>query len=619
MKKSVKHAIVIAVVAILALLWHSMVRPWEWWQKLQKTGPLWSAEQKIEDMLWSAEQSMEDILYRRPVGTSKNIKIIGIDEETLNTYGKFEDWSREKLADLIELFSADEEYAPRVIALDFLLVSNSQGKAEADTRLAETVKKAGNVVAASNLVERTAFEKDESGKTYVDLWNISQVELPYEQLASAAEIGFADSLPDLDGYTRRTRLTASKENTTYYSFAYQIYRKNLEAQGKQPSDYDSFVQFLYSGAPGDYEKVSLVDVLEGRTDIKAYKNCIILVGAYAPGMQDSLHVAVDHGKQMYGVEVHANIVDALLYNKIVRDVPAVIACMAAILLLAGYTFVGLRQKKLLYILLEGIGVIVLWLAAGMLLKSMKWLLPVSVVIIGTTLLMVYFVITKYVLEKLEKRRVLKAFERYVAPEIVKELGKDESFESRLGGERRDIAVLFVDIRGFTTMSESLQPEQVVDILNEYLELTSSSIFNNQGTLDKFIGDATMAVFNAPMDLDDYVFKAVCAAYDMRKGAEILEKKLTEQFGNSVQFGIGVNCGPAIVGNIGSVKRMDYTAIGDTVNTAARLESNAKRGEILISEAVYERIKDRIEAEPVGELSLKGKATKILTYRLIDIK
>ena len=100
---------------------------------------------------------------------------------------------------------------------------------------------------------------------------------------------------------------------------------------------------------------------------------------------------------------------------------------------------------------------------------------------------------------------------------------------------------------------------------------------------------------------------------------MLEKKLMEQFGKSVQFGIGVNCGPAIVGNIGSVKRMDYTAIGDTVNTAARLESNAKRGEILISEAVYERIQERIVAEPVGELSLKGKAQKILTYRLIDVK
>lgn len=614
MKKSVKNAIVIAVVVLIALLWHSMIKPWEWQQKMMKT--------ETPGFLWSVEQQIEDLLYRRPEGTSNNIKIIGVDEKTLDAYGEFEDWSREKLADLIEVLSADESRAPRVIALDFLLISNSEGKAEEEARLAEAAKKAGNVVLASNLVYRTAFETDETGNTYYDKWNISMIERPYEQLDSVVTVGFTNSFPDVDGFIRRVKLMDSQREETNYSFAYQIYRKNLEAQGKQPADYDSTIQFCYSGSPGDYEMVSLVDVLDGKQSediIKAYKNCIILVGAYAPGMQDSFHVAVDHGEQMYGVEVHANIVDSLLKNKIVKDVPITVSAIITVLVLAVYAFAAMRQKKLLPVLLEGFGVIVVWLAAGIVLKNMMWLLPVSVVTIGTALLMIYFVITKYVLERVEKKRVLKAFERYVAPEIVKELGKDESFESRLGGERRDIAVLFVDIRGFTTMSESLQPEQVVDILNEYLELTSSSIFNNQGTLDKFIGDATMAVFNAPMDLDDYVFKAVCAAYDMRKGAEILEKKLTEQFGNSVQFGIGVNCGPAIVGNIGSVKRMDYTAIGDTVNTAARLESNAKRGEILISEAVYERIKDRIEAEPVGELSLKGKATKILTYRLIDIK
>lgn len=595
MKKGLKQVILITAVVLLAVLWQGI--------GINKIG-----------LLRRVEQGMEDMLYRRPVGTSKNIKIIGVDEETLNAYGKFEDWSREKLAELIELLSADAEYAPRVIALDFLLVSNSQGKAEEDARLAEAAAKAGNVVLASNLVYRTAF-----GKDYFDEWSISQVELPYEQLASVAETGFANTLLDSDGYIRRARLHASQGKEINHSLAYQVYRKNLEAQGMQPADFDNVIQFQYSGVPGDYEKVSLVNVLEGKTDIKAYKNCIVMVGAYAPGMQDAFHVAVEHGEQMYGVEVHANIADSLLHNKIVTNVPALVSVVFAALVLAVYAFAALKQKKLLPVLMEGLGVIVLWLLAGMLLKSMKWLLPVSVVTIGTALLMIYFVITKYVLERLEKKRVLKAFERYVAPEIVKELGKDESFESRLGGERRDIAVLFVDIRGFTTMSESLEPEQVVDILNEYLELTSRSIFNNQGTLDKFIGDATMAVFNAPVDLDDYVFKAVCAAYDMRKGAEVLEKKLTEQFGNSVQFGIGVNCGPAIVGNIGSVKRMDYTAIGDTVNTAARLESNAKRGEILISEAVYERIKDRIEAEPVGELSLKGKATRILTYRLMEIK
>lgn len=605
MKKSVKHAIIIAVVIVLAFLWHSAVQPWK---VLERAG-----------VLWSVEQQMEDMLYRRPVGTDKSIKIIGVDEKTLNTYGKFENWSREKLAELIEVLTKDPEWAPAVIALDFLLVSDSKDNPETDARLAEAAGKAGNVVVASNLIYSTVFETDEDGTITSNEWHIEQVELPYEGLKEAATVGFTDPLQDPDGYIRRVRSFAYHEEEIQRSFAYQTYAAAMEAREKTVQEADAIIQFQYSGAPGEYEMVSLVDVLNGNVDTRGFKNSIVMVGAYASGMQDSLHVAVDHGKQMFGVEVHANITDALLNGKLVREVPAVIACAVAVLLLAGYTFVALRQKKLLYILTEGIGIIVCWLAAGLILKTKGWLLPLSVVIFGAILIMVYFVITKYVLERLEKKRVLKAFERYVAPEIVKELGKDEAFESRLGGERRDIAVLFVDIRGFTTMSESLEPEQVVDILNEYLELTSQSIFNNQGTLDKFIGDATMAVFNAPVDLEDYVYKAVCAAYDMKKGAEVLEKQLVERFGNSVQFGIGVNCGPAIVGNIGSVKRMDYTAIGDTVNTAARLESNAKRGEILISEAVYERIKERIEAEPVGELALKGKATKILTYRLLNIK
>ena len=151
------------------------------------------------------------------------------------------------------------------------------------------------------------------------------MELPYEQLASVAETGFANTLLDSDGYIRRARLHASQGKEINHSLAYQVYRKNLEAQGKQPADFDNVIQFQYSGVPGDYEKVSLVNVLEGKTDIKAYKNCIVMVGAYAPGMQDAFHVAVEHGEQMYGVEVHANIADSLLHNKIVTNVPALVS------------------------------------------------------------------------------------------------------------------------------------------------------------------------------------------------------------------------------------------------------------------------------------------------------
>ena len=215
--------------------------------------------------------------------------------------------------------------------------------------------------------------------------------------------------------------------------------------------------------------------------------------------------------------------------------------------------------------------------------------------------------------------MLSTFKQYMAPQVVDKLTKGNDFEIKLGGEKRDVAVMFVDIRGFTPMSENLQPEQVVQILNEYLTLTTESIFKHNGMLDKFIGDATMAVFNAPFDLEDYLYEAVATAWDIKSGSDELGKKLMEQFGRTVSFGIGVNCGDAVVGNIGCEFRMDYTAIGDTVNTAARLESRAKPGQILISEALYKALEDRIEAEEVGEMELKGKSNKIMVYSVTSIE
>ena len=218
-------------------------------------------------------------------------------------------------------------------------------------------------------------------------------------------------------------------------------------------------------------------------------------------------------------------------------------------------------------------------------------------------------------EVIHRKKVLSAFKKYVAPQVVDEISKQKDFKIILGGENRNIAVLFVDIRGFTPMSESLEPEQVVGILNEYLQLTTQAVFHNGGTLDKFIGDATMAIFNAPFDLEDYIYKAVCTARDIATGSAELEQKLMERFGRSISFGIGINCGNAVVGNIGCEYRMDYTAIGDTVNTAARLESKAGPGEILVSEAVYEHLRGRVRMEYVEKMMLKGKKEGVNVYRV----
>ena len=253
------------------------------------------------------------------------------------------------------------------------------------------------------------------------------------------------------------------------------------------------------------------------------------------------------------------------------------------------------------------------LVAGALLYQAGYVIPLVGLPLVITGNYVAYVLFRFLMEQRKRQEVLGVLKKYVAPQVVEKVSKSGEFHVELGGERRQIAVMFVDIRGFTSMSEKMEPEQVVEILNTYLSLTTNAIFKNGGTLDKFIGDATMAVFNAPLDLDDYIYRAVCTAVDIVNGAKKMEQQLMEKYGREISFGIGIHCGPAVVGNIGCDFRMDYTAIGDTVNTASRLESRAGAGEILVSEQVYEAIKDRICVGEKRQLSVKGKEKIINVY------
>ena len=203
----------------------------------------------------------------------------------------------------------------------------------------------------------------------------------------------------------------------------------------------------------------------------------------------------------------------------------------------------------------------------------------------------------------------------MAPQVVDELSKQKNYRIELGGRSRDIAVLFVDIRGFTSLSEGMGPEEVVDILNHYLGDITNAIFQNGGTLDKFIGDAVMAIYNAPLNVEEYCCKAVQTAFDIIESMKLVNMELKKTYGREIGCGVGIHCGKAVVGNIGCEYRMDYTAIGDTVNIAERLESLAKADEILISSDVYEQIKERFEAVPIGEKELKGRQDKVTVYRM----
>ena len=567
------------------------------------------------------DQSTSDILNQKASGVDKNIYIIGIDDKTLEKYGAITDWGRELSGELVERLNENPDAKPAVIGFD--VIYSEEGNKEGDKYFAKACKKSGNVVAVSSFSFKEQPETDENGKITYNPYHINGVLRPYEELQKSVKTGFANTTVDSDGYVRRAMVSIDDGGETVYSFAFQVYEEYQKARGEKavlPETHGDGNQFYfsYSGKPGAYTEISMADVMDGTVDTKIFQDSIVLVGAYCVGMQDSFKPAISHDNEMYGVEIHANIIQALLEGK--TQSPVSRGWYALFTgLLCGAFFLFAKRAKMLW---TTIVFAILIVGNTIMVKVMYhqgYVLPV--IFLPIVLLLIYagHLIQEYITERMRRRRVVSVFKQYVAPQVVDKISKDKDFEMVLGGENRHIAVLFVDIRGFTTMSESLAPEQVVEILNEYLSLTTKSIFDNSGTLDKFVGDATMAVFNAPFDLEDYIFKAVCAAWDMKQGADTIAEKFEKRFGKSVSFGIGVNCGNAVVGNIGCDFRMDYTAIGDTVNTAARLESNAKRGQILISEQVYEAVKDRIEATAIGEIPLKGKTQGVYVYQLDSVK
>jgi adenylate cyclase len=217
----------------------------------------------------------------------------------------------------------------------------------------------------------------------------------------------------------------------------------------------------------------------------------------------------------------------------------------------------------------------------------------------------------------EKEMIKRAFTRYVAREVVEEILKDPE-QLVLSGEQREVTVLFCDIRGFTPLAERLTPDQVVSLLNEFYTLMIETTFKHDGTLDKFLGDAVMAVFGAPIAHPDHAIRAVKTALDMRSGIAELNEQRALEGKEPIRVGIGVSLGEVVAGTVGTEDRMEYTVIGDSVNLAARLESNAKAGCILISHRTYERVKDLVDVVPLGHLKVKGKEEEVEVYEVVSL-
>lgn len=562
-------------------------------------------------LLDQADWTVSDILYQVPEGFEGDIVLVGIDQRAIEDIGPYDQWGRDIVAQAIEYLNQSEDCRPAAICLDVLYIGDGTSP-EADEWLAEAAGEYGNVVTGCAALFEDGFVEGEDSEFSQGRFIIRLFEEPFDAMKEAATIGHINAMLDTDGILRHHLLTITlpdgREIPSMALAAAEKYQDyyGLEPVQRPPVDGHGFWYVPFYGEPGAvWESISVADLLAEEADPEHFNGKVVFIGPYAPGLQDSYFTSVDHAKAMYGVEYQANVVQALLkgeYRQEVGDAPQ----LAALFLLLVVSLWAFWQRPVkiataVWLLLAG-G----WLGMCKLLYGQGYVLHALWVPVGVTALYVGCIGANYIRAALERRKITSTFQRYVAPEIVRELLKEgEALE--LGGKQVEIAVLFVDVRGFTTMSEALEPPEVVEILNRYLTLISDCILNNHGTLDKFVGDAAMAFWGAPLPQEDHVMLACRAAMDMVKGSEALSQELLAQYGRTVSFGVGVHVGPAVVGNIGSPKRMDYTAIGDTVNTSARLEANAPGGTVYISRAVADALEGRIRAESLGDtIKLKGK-------------
>ena len=217
----------------------------------------------------------------------------------------------------------------------------------------------------------------------------------------------------------------------------------------------------------------------------------------------------------------------------------------------------------------------------------------------------------------EKEKIKRAFSSYVARQVVDEILKHPD-EITFSGERRDVTVIFCDMRGFTPLTERLPPEEVVAALNEFYSLMIDLTIKNDGTINKFLGDAVMAIFGAPTPYPDHCLRAIKTALAMQAGVAELSARRVAEGKDAITIGIGISAGEAVAGTVGTENQMEYTVIGDKVNLAARLESNAKPGQILVSESTYKQVAERVTARSLGVMNVKGKEEQVTVFEILGL-
>ncbi len=519
----------------------------------------------------------------------KNIVIVAVDDKSLQEIGRWP-WSRHQYAALLHQLNNS-----KIVAFDISFFEPSS-EVE-DEALGRAMSTAGNVIIPQEAIK---FEQRDGMLTAREWLK------PITALENVTP-GIVNIFTDADGVSRA--IPASVDGIP--SLAFVAAEKFI---GSRPDYTEQRMLVNFIGRPGSFAVHSFTDVINQRVPEDAFENKIVFVGATAPDLHDDYLVPTSWGRRMPGVEIHAHALQTIITKRHVAhqsffSTAAIIALLSFItaLLFCHYSH-GKAAIILSLALFAGVFAAALFAYNyGVLLNLVHQ--PLAVLITGV--LCIAHIARS---EASHKKHILGVFGRYVSKDVVEHLlANEEALE--LGGQEREISVLFVDIRGFTAISEKLTPHQVIEFLNHYFGAMTDIVFKNNGTLDKFIGDSIMAVFNSPHEEKEHAYKAVKTAVEMIKVCKALRKEGLPK----VEIGIGVNTGKAVIGNMGSPQRQEFTALGDTVNTSSRFCGVAEPGQIIISEATYKQCAEKIIANKLPPLTVKGKEKPLIVYEVTGLK
>lgn len=537
---------------------------------------------------------------------SQEILIIGIDNEALQKYGQWP-WNRETLALALQKMN---ENPPKVLGIDLMLAENSRLGEQDDKKLSEVLNKINYPVVLVTEANKVFLQKEN---------NVDYLLKPLEifQNSSQVSLGHANIILDPDKVVRLypTKIYSDEVlgKTEIRSLAYEtIKRSGLSI--KQENKLGLQERIFYFGPAQSTRSISFTRVFEEGADF--WQDKVVFLGVTAMDLHDYQITPLSKKQPMFGVEIQANIASALLSGIRLTVFPKILNIFLILLAVFLVSFLFFKFKKIIWPVLFSAGLIVVFYFLAMSLFDFGFILPISnlifAIIFSATALFVY----RFLIVEKEKRQLRHTFSRYVSKEVVSEIMKNPEAIA-LGGEEREVTVFFSDIRGFTTISEGMSSPNLVAMLNRYFTLMTGEIIKNRGTLDKYIGDAIMAFWGAPLSDENQVDNALKTAVSMITKLKELNKELGEEGLPEIKIGIGLFNGKAVVGNIGSTERLSYTVMGDTVNTASRLEGlNKEYGtQIIVGESVMKKAKGKYIFKFLGAVKVKGKNEEVNIYTM----